>query len=275
MSANPAHGQGEGVQIHPTAIVDPAAVLGEGTVVGAYSIIGPRVVLGKNNKVGPHAVLEGNTVAGDQNQFFQFCSVGAAPQDLKYRGEDSRLIIGSRNIIREFVTLQPGTEGGGMQTVIGDGNLFMANSHVGHDGIVGNGNVIANSAAVAGHVKLGNNTIVGGLTGLHQFVRLGDLCITGGGTMVAQDIPPFCIAQGDRATLHGINVIGLERRGVPSEEIRALKLAYRRLFLGKGVMKERVERTLAELPESTHVKILCDFVSSAERGVARAGRGDS
>ncbi len=259
-------------QIHPTAIVDPAAKIGAGTVIGPYSIIGARVVLGKNNRIASHVVIEGNTSIGDENQFFQFCSVGAAPQDLKYRGEDSILSIGSKNIIREFVTIQPGTAGGGMRSTIGDGNLFMANSHLGHDGVVGNGNIIANSAAIAGHVTMGNFTVVGGLVGIHQFVRLGDYAMLGAGAMVNQDIPPFCIAQGDRARLCGINVIKLERVGVSTEEIRAVKAAYRGLFLGKGKMRDRVERVRSEFSSSTQVKVLCDFIASAERGVTRAGR---
>lgn len=260
------------VPIHPTAIVDPAATIGEGTVIGAYAIIGPKVVLGKNNRISSHVVIEGNTVVGDDNQFFQFCSVGAAPQDLKYRGEDSILSIGSKNIVREFVTIQPGTSGGGMRSVIGDRNLFMANSHLGHDGIVGDGNVIANSAAIAGHVVMGSFSVVGGLVGIHQFVRLGDYAMLGAGAMVPQDIPPFCIAQGDRARLCGINVIGLERRGISAEEIRAVKAAYRGLFLAKGKMRDRIERVRGELSGSSLVSTLCDFVASADRGVTRAGR---
>lgn len=260
------------VQIHPTAIVDPSATIGSGTSVGPYSIIGPRVVLGKNNRIAAHVVLEGNTVIGDENQFFQFCSVGAAPQDLKFRGEDSTLTIGSKNIVREFVTLQPGTSGGGMRTVVGDANLFMANSHLGHDCIMGNGNVIANSAAIAGHVTVGSFTVIGGLAGIHQFVRLGDFCMLGAGIMAPQDIPPFCIAQGDRARLFGVNVIGLERRGVGADEIRSIKLAYRSIFLGKGGMKERVAQARAEYPQSQLVKSLCDFIATAERGVTRASR---
>jgi UDP-N-acetylglucosamine acyltransferase len=156
--------------IHSTAVVAPEAEIGDGCSVGPYSVIGPKVKLGNGCRVGSHVVIEGNTTIGDENQIFQFASVGAAPQDLKYHGEDSTLQIGSRNIIREYVTLQPGTEGGGMQTTIGDQNLFMACCHVGHDCRVGHRNVFANSAALAGHVTIGNGVIVGGLSGVHQFV---------------------------------------------------------------------------------------------------------
>jgi UDP-N-acetylglucosamine acyltransferase len=262
----------QGVQIHATAIVDSRAQIGEGTVIGPYCIVGSDVVIGKDNHLASHVVIEGHTKVADNNKFFQFCSIGAIPQDLKYRGEPSTLEIGSKNIIREFVTLQPGTSGGGMRTVIGDNNLFMANSHLGHDGFVGNNNVIANSAALAGHVTIGSFIVIGGLVGVHQFVRLGDHSIIGAGAMVAQDIPPFCIAQGDRARVCGINVIGLERRGISVEEISTLKLVYRRIFLAKGKMQQRLTEALKESGQHVYAKQLCDFVASATRGVARAGR---
>lgn len=262
----------DGVEIHATAIVDPAARIGRGSVVGPYSIIGPAVVLGENNLLASHVVIEGKTTVGDSNHFFQFCSVGSRPQDLKYRGEESELIIGSKNSIREFVTLQPGTSGGGMKTVIGDSNLFMANSHIGHDGIIGSGNVFANSAAIAGHVTIGNYTVVGGLVGIHQFVRLGDNCLLGGGAMVVQDIPPFCIGQGDRARIVGINVVSLERRGVSVAEIQLVKSAYRKLFVAKGKMRDKLESVEVETAQSPLALQLVDFVRSSERGVARAGR---
>jgi UDP-N-acetylglucosamine acyltransferase len=261
----------ESVKVHPTAIVAEGAVLGEGTEVGPYSIIGPRVVLGARNKIASHVVIEGNTTIGQENHFFQFCSVGSAPQDLKYKGENSRLIIGDRNLVREFVTLQPGTEGGGMLTSIGSGNLFMANSHVGHDGMIGDRNVFANSAAIAGHVTVGSFVVVGGLVGVHQFVRLGDSCLLGGGAMVTQDIPPFCICQGDRARLCGVNVVSLERRGVGEEEIREIKGLYRKLFVAGGILKEKIESLKKEVT-SPHAKAMIEFVGAAERGVAGAGK---
>ena len=260
------------VEIHPTAIVSPQAAIGEGSSIGPYSIVGPKVVIGKRNRIASHVVLEGNTKLGDDNQLFQFCSIGAAPQDLKYRGEDSVLEIGNKNLIREFVTIQPGTEGGGMKTKIGDQNLFMANSHIGHDCLIGNSNVIANSAAVAGHVTIGNQIVAGGLIGVHQFVRIGDHAIIGAGAMIAQDIPPFCVAQGDRARLFGINVIGLERRGIEPEQIKALKLAYRKLFLAKGRLQDKVKSVLSELGSFPCIEQLCTFVVAAERGIARAGK---
>lgn len=261
-------------QIHPTAIVDPSAQIGAGTVVGPYSIIGPHVRLGETNKVGPHVVIEGHTKIGNKNTIFQFASVGAAPQDLKYRGEPSELLIGDGNIIRECVTLQPGTAGGGMVTRIGDGNLFMANTHVGHDSIVGDRCVLANSAALAGHVTIGNGVIVGGLSGIHQFVRIGDIAMIGAGAMVAQDIPPFCMAQGDRATVQGLNRIGLERNGCSKEEFAVLRETYRLVFVSsspevKGkVFKDRVSFARSLAGQSPRAAAFLDFLQSSERGVA-------
>lgn len=263
--------------IHPTAIVDPSVTLGEGTSVGAYSIIGAGVSIGCNNRIGPHVVIEGNTRIGDENEFFQFCSVGGRPQDLKYRGEPSELHIGNRNIIREYVTLQPGTSGGGMVTRIGDSNLFMANTHVGHDSVVGNRCIMANSAALAGHVILGDGVVIGGLVGIHQFVKIGDLVMIGGGAMVTRDIPPFCIAVGDRATLQGLNHIGLERSGVSREEIALLRKVYRDILIGDSIetkgmrFKERVERTRALAQGTPKCAAFVAFIDRSERGIAQHG----
>jgi UDP-N-acetylglucosamine acyltransferase len=260
--------------IHPTAIISDGAVIGEGSTVGPYSIIGPNVVMGRNNRIGPHVVIEGHTTIGDENGIFQFASVGAAPQDLKFRGEPSRLTIGNANFIREFVTLQPGTSGGGMLTSIGDGNLFMANSHVGHDAHVGSHNVFANSAALAGHVIVGSYTTIGGLVGIHQFVKLGDLCFLGAGSMVTRDVPPFCIGQGDRAGLAGINKVGALRRGYSNEETAALKRLYREIFFGEGTMQSRIEtarKTYAGLKPGIE---MLDFIQASKRGVTMPrGRG--
>ena len=260
-------------QIHPTAIVDPAATIGARTTVGPYSIIGPKVVLGRDNVVGPHVVIEGITTIGDGNRVFQFASVGAQPQDLKFRGEPSELIIGNKNIIRECATLQPGTTGGGMITKIGDSNLFMANTHVGHDTFVGNRCVFANSCALAGHVIIGDGVIVGGLSGIHQFVKIGDVAMVGAGAMVSQDIPPYCLAQGDRAKIHGLNRVGLERNGGNRDDLSALRKIYRTVFtptspdvVGRS-FKERVAvaRGLVGLNERGLQFVA--FLESSERGV--------
>ncbi len=262
-------------EIHTTAIVAPGAVIGPDCVVGPYAVVGPNVRLGARNRIGSHAVLDGHTTFGDDNVVFPFASVGAAPQDLKYRGEPSTLTIGSRNIIREYVTLQPGTTGGGMKTVIGDGNLFMANSHIGHDSHIGSGNVFANSAAIAGHVTIHNKVTIGGLSGIHQFVVIGDQAIIGGGAMVSKDIPPFTMAQGDRARLVGLNKIGLERHGMTAEDISRLKKLYREVFFGDGTLHERV-RSLREVnvdfPAGT---AFLEFIGGSKRGVAATRRSGS
>lgn len=268
--------------IHPTAIVDPSATIGEGTTVGAYSIIGPHVVLGRHNTVGPHVVIEGHTRIGDGNTIFQFASVGSAPQDLKYRGEPSELIIGNKNIIRECATLQPGTTGGGMLTKIGDQNLFMANTHVGHDTFVGSRCVFANSAALAGHVIVGDGVIVGGLSGIHQFVRLGDVAMIGAGAMVSQDVPPYFMAQGDRAKIHGLNRVGLERNGGTREDLAAIRALYRGIFpprsggaTGRKTFKERLAAAKAEVGGNARAAQVIEFLETSERGIcSHHGLGD-
>jgi UDP-N-acetylglucosamine acyltransferase len=262
------------VSIHPTAIVDPAATLGAGTTVGAYSIIGPHVVLGENNTVGPHVVVEGRTFVGSGNTFFQFCSVGAAPQDLKFKGEPSELRIGDNNTIREFVTLQPGTAGGGMLTSIGSRNLFMANTHVGHDCVVGDRNIFANSAGLSGHVTVGNGVVVGGLSGIHQFVRLGDVAMIGGGAMVTEDIPPYCIAQGDRAKIQGLNRLGLERNGGTPDDFAALRRVYRIMFVAKDdkgkqiLFKDRLAAAAEESKGNPRAEAFVKFLLESKRGIA-------
>lgn len=264
------------IEIHPTAIVAPGAQLGVGSRVGPYAVIGPEVALGRGTIIGPHVVIEGRTRGGDQNQFFPFCSIGGRPQDLKYHGEESVLELGHRNIIREYVTLQPGTKGGGMLTKIGSENLFMAGTHVGHDCVVGDGNVFANLASLAGHVTVGSFATLGGLSAVHQFTRVGSLAFIGGGSMVVQDAPPFCIVQGDRAKLYGVNKIGLQRRGFTEGVVKDLHRLYKRLFLGAeggaGTLKDRLDLLEAEYADqggegATAIKELLSFVRSSARGV--------
>lgn len=254
-------------QIHSTAVIHDGAVIGEGTTIGAYSVIGPHVRLGKANRIASHVVIEGHTSIGCNNQVYQFASVGAAPQDLKFRGEASTLEIGDGNIIREYTTLQPGTAGGGMRTTIGDKNLFMANSHVGHDCHIGSANVVANSVALAGHVTVGSYVTLGGISAVHQFVRLGDYCFLGGGSMVAHDVPPYCIVEGNRAALAGLNVIGLERRGFNASDIDKLRSIYKRLFLDSGVFRVRLEALRPELAAFPAGVVLLNFIDSSERGL--------
>lgn len=260
--------------IHPTAVVTPGAELDGGVQVGPYAVIGPHVRIGKDTCVGSHSVVEGRTTIGCDNRIFQFASVGAVPQDMKYRGEDSALTIGDRNTIREFATLNIGTRGGGMETRIGNDNLFMVYSHVGHDCRIGNHVILANCATLAGHVTLEDYVGVGGLAAIHQFTRIGESAYLGGGAMVANDVPPYCLAQGDRARLFGLNRVGLERRGFGEAQKRALKQAYRTFFFEGLSLKdavERIRREQADFPEAVH---LADFIAASQRGICRP-RGTS
>jgi UDP-N-acetylglucosamine acyltransferase len=257
------------MSVHPTAIVAPGAKLHETVEVGPYAVIGPQVSIGAGTTVGPHAVIEGRTRLGERNRVFQFASVGAQPQDLKYAGEDSALEIGDENLIREFTTLHKGTTGGGGVTRIGNGNLFMAYAHVAHDCQVGNGCVFANAATLGGHVEVGDHVILGGLAAVHQFTRVGRHAFIAGGSMVVMDVPPFCTAQGDRAELAGINSIGLARHGFTEDQIGRVKEAYRILFRSKLPLEEAVERLRTELGDQSEIQTLLAFVTSSQRGITR------
>jgi UDP-N-acetylglucosamine acyltransferase len=257
------------MSVHPTAVVGPGAKLHPTVEVGPYAVIGGQVTIGAGTTVGPHAVIEGRTRIGERNKVFQFASVGAQPQDLKYAGEDSALEIGDENLIREFTTLHKGTTGGGGVTRIGNGNLFMAYAHVAHDCQVGNGCVLANAATLGGHVEVGDHVILGGLAAVHQFTRIGKHAFVAGGAMVVMDVPPFCTAQGDRAELVGVNSIGLARHGYTEEQIGRVKEAYRILFRSKLPLEEAVERLRTELGDQSEIQALLSFVTSSQRGLTR------
>jgi UDP-N-acetylglucosamine acyltransferase len=256
-------------KIHPAAVIDPRAELAADVEVGPYAVIGAGVRIGKGSKIKAHAVVEGRTTLGEDNVIFQFASVGSVPQDLKYRGEPSELVIGNRNTIREYVSLNPGTSGGGMVTKIGDQNLLMMYCHIAHDCIIGNRNIVANGATLGGHVVLEDFVIVGGLTGIHQFVRIGASAILGAGSMVSKDVPPFCNATGDRASLHGLNVEGLRRRGFSKEQVDSLRKAYRIIFQSKLRVKEALEKVREEISQTPEISALVDFVANSQRGVCR------
>lgn len=266
--------------IHPSAIVADGAKVAAGVKIGAYAVIGENVSLGEGTQVNAHAVVDGYTTIGKNNVIFQFASVGSVPQDLKYRGEASRLEVGDNNIIREYVTLQPGTEKGCMVTKIGDGNLFMVGTHVGHDALIGNQNVFANYCSLAGHVVVGNKVTIGGLSGIHQFVRIGDLAIMGAGAMVAQDIPPYCLAQGDHAKLLGLNKIGLNRAGFQSTELSRLRKLFRQVLWPRknedGVslsMSQRIEECQADYSDFEAARQFIEFIKAAgSRGIASVNR---
>ena len=258
-----------GVRIHPTAIVDGGAELDHEVQVDAYAIIGPTVRIGRGTRVGAHAVLDGRTTIGCDNHIFHHVSIGAAPQDLKYRGEDSELIIGDGNQIREFATLHTGTSGGGMVTRVGDRNLLMNYSHIAHDCRLGTRIVVANGAQLAGHVLVEDHVIVGALVGVHQFVRVGESAILGAGAMLSQDVPPFCNATGDRARLHGLNLVGLKRRGLAADVVTNIKRAYRLVFKSGLRLADALERARREIPASPEVEHFLAFIQSSERGLCR------
>lgn len=257
------------MSVHPTAIVHPEAKLHESVEVGPYAIIGAKVKIGAGTIVGPHSVVDGDTTIGERNRLFSHAVVGAMPQDLKYAGEMTRLVIGDENQIREFATLHIGTTGGGGVTRIGNKNLFMSYSHVAHDCVVGNGCVLANSVALAGHVEIADFVILGGLSAVHQFTRIGKHAFIAGGSMVAMDVPPYCTAQGDRAELAGLNTVGLSRHGVTDEQIGRIKEAYRILFRSKLGLNEAMSRLKAEHGGHPEIDHLLDFVGSSKRGLTR------
>ncbi len=258
--------------IHPTAIIDSTASLAAGVEIGPYAIIGKHVSIGTGTVVGAHAVIGDWTVIGENNQIFPQSSVGAPPQDLKYRGEDCWTRIGNNNMIREFATIHRGTVTGNSETVVGNNNLFMSYSHVAHDCIIGNGVVMANVATLAGHVTIEDNAILGGLVAVHQFTSIGTNAMVGGGTMVSLDILPYTTATSGRrrdTKLRGLNLIGLKRRGFSDETISHLKKAYRTLFMANLKLSDAVARIETEIKGCTEVDYLLAFIARSERGFSR------
>lgn len=255
--------------IHPTAVIDPGAKIDPSTAIGPYTIIGPNVTMGKNNRIGPFCVIE-NTVMGDDNEVISHASIGVKPQDLSYNGVPSMVIMGSHNKIRECVTIHRSTSVE-HPTRLGDGCLLMANSHVAHDCQLGNHIILANSTGIAGHVQLDDRVITSGMVGVHQFVRVGKLAMLSGGAMVPLDIPPFCTAQGERARLVGLNVVGMRRAGMKREEIMAVKRAFKTLFRSKLMLNEAIKQLEAENPIPA-VKEILQFCKNSKRGITAAKR---
>ncbi len=249
-------------RIHPSAVVEAGAVIGEGCSVGPFACIGPEVVLAPRVEVKSHAVVTGWTEIGEQTVIWPFACVGEVPQDLKFKGERSRLIVGARNRIREGATLNTGTEGGGGITRVGDDCLLMTGAHVGHDAQLGNHIVLANQVAIAGHCVIGDEVIIGGLSGVHQFVRVGRGAIIGAVTMVTNDVIPYGLVQGPRGELDGLNLVGLKRRGVGRADITALRAAYQMLAQGEGAFMERARR-LSDETDSKYVHEVTDFILAA------------
>jgi len=251
--------------IHKTAIIEEGATIGEDVTIGPFVTISSQTTIGKNTIIDAHAVIAGKTTIGEGNHIFSHAVVGSIPQDLKYNGEEVELIIGDNNKIREFTLINPGTEGGGSVTKIGNNNLLMGYVHLGHDVIMGNNCILANGATLAGHVELGNNVVIGGLTPVHQFVHIGDYAMIGGASALSQDIPPYCLAEGNRATLRGLNLTGL-RRAIERDEINALKVAYKELFESGEALQERAKELEVET-SSEHVKKLIEFITQSKRGI--------
>lgn len=255
--------------IHSTAIIETGAKIGKNVIVGPYSCIGKDVEIGDNTIVGPHVVITGKTTIGSGNQIFQFSSIGEAPQDKKYNGEETTLSIGDNNVIREFVTMNRGTAQGATATIVGSNNLFMAYSHVAHDAIIGNNVIFANGSTVAGHVEIGDWVILGGSVSVHQFCKIGAHAFIGGHSGVGQDIPPFVSAMGVLAKPFAINVEGLKRRGFSQAERTQISRAYKAIYR-KGLSLDDAKAVLVNMADdSEHVKLMLDFINASSRGLAR------
>ncbi len=254
--------------IHPTAVVHEGAQIDPSAEIGPYCVIGPHVRIGEKTRLIAHVVVDNHTTLGARNVVHPFASIGGAPQDLKFKGEPSRVVIGDDNTIREGVTINIGTQGGHMETRLGNNCLLMAYSHIAHDCTVGNRVILANGVGLAGHVEVHDFVILGGMSGVHQFCTVGRNAFIAGGALVAQNVPPFCIAQGDRAQLVGINVIGLKRAGWTRERINTVRETFKRLFLSDTTRMVALERTERELaPEHPEAAEICKFIRDSKRGV--------
>ena len=257
------------MSIHVTAIIDKGAKIDEGVVIGPYCVIGRNVRLSKGVTLHSHVCIEGFTSIGDNTTIYPFASIGHPPQDLKYNGENSTLKIGSNNIIREYVTIHPGTKLGEMKTTIGNNCLFMIGAHIAHDCKVGNNVIMANNATLGGHVKIGDYAIIGGLAAIHQYVRIGDHAIIGGVSAVVEDVIPYGSAVGDRATLTGINAIGMKRKEIPNKTIHAIRKLYRMIFEDTSInFEQRLNKVGTELKDFPEVIKIIDFLKSpGKRGI--------
>lgn len=262
--------------IHPTAIVENSARLGQEVIIGPYCVVGPDVELGDRVTLVSHVVVAGRTKVGAGTRIYPFASIGHPPQDLKYKGEPSQLVIGSNNVIREHVTMNPGTEGGGLVTRVGNNCLFMVGAHVAHDCIIGDNVIMANNATLGGHVQVGDFAILGGLSAVHQFVRIGRHAMIGGMSGVENDIIPYGSAMGDRAHLSGLNIVGLKRRGFSRDDIHVLRTAYRLLFAQEGTMAERVDDVESIYRDNEGVMDIVQFVrGSSQRAVCQPKVGQA
>ena len=256
-------------KIHPTAIVEPGAEIGVGVSIGPYSIIGSKVKIGDHCEVQSHVVMTGRVQLGKKNLISSFASVGSRPQDLKYRGEDSELVIGDNNMFREYCNLSLGTEGGGGKTVIGSDNLFMVYTHVAHDCQVGNRVIAANCVALAGHATVDDGAVLGGLSAVHQFCRVGRLAMIAAGAVVTQDVVPFGMVHGDRARINGLNVVGLRRLGVKNADLQGIKSMYHLVFDSSLTLDDAIARIVKDVEDSEFRRVWLDFLKDSERGLCR------
>lgn len=262
-----------GAEIHPSAIVEEGATIAEDVTVGPFCHIGPKVTLHKGVRLMSHVVVQGITEVGEDTLVHPFAVLGGIPQDLKFKGEETSLMVGKRNRIREHVTMNTGTEGGGGMTRVGDDGLFMAGCHVAHDCHVGNNVIIVNNAALAGHCVIEDEVIIGGLSGVHQWVRIGRGAIIGAVTMVTNDVIPHGLVQAPRGVLDGLNLVGLKRRGVARSDITALRAAFQMLAQGEGAFQDRARR-LGEETESDFVREIVAFVTAgSDRSFLTPGKG--
>lgn len=257
------------MSIHPTAVVEPGAQIDPSCEIGPYAVIGGDVVLGPKNVVSAHAVVKGHTTLGAGNRVFPHAVLGEIPQDLKYKGEPTRLAVGDGNTFRECVTINLGTEGGGGVTTIANRCLFMAYSHVGHDCVIGDGAIIANCVALAGHILLEDHVHISGLAAAHQFTRIGRLAFVSGLTGVTMDVPPYCMVTGGRAELAGLNTVGLQRAGMTEEQIGRVKQAYKVLFRSNLGLSESLAQLDEELGTHPEIQHLVRFVRASQRGIVR------
>lgn len=255
--------------IDPSALIYQGAELAAGVVIGPRAIIGPKVKLHKNVKVGAGAIVSGKTEIGEGTEIYPFATVGSDPQDLKYKGEDTELKIGKGNKIREYVNISTGTVNGGGLTQIGDENLIMVYSHIAHDCIIGDRCILANGVHLAGHVQVQNSVVFGGMSGGHQFTRFGERAMVAAGAIVVQDVPPFCLVQGDRARISGLNVVGLRRADLPKDRISDIKNMFRIVFNENLTLEDAISRIEADIPESLPRASFLAFLQKSERGICR------
>ncbi|MDX8392046.1 MAG: acyl-ACP--UDP-N-acetylglucosamine O-acyltransferase [Mariprofundaceae bacterium] len=261
--------------IHPTAIVAEGAKIASDVKIGPYCTVDEHVSIGEGCELISHVVLSGHTTIGKNNRIFPFTAIGMEPQDLKYHGEASTVEIGDNNVIRENVTINTGTEGGGMQTCIGSNNMLMAYVHIAHDCLLGDETILANCVTLAGHIKIQDGAIIGGMSAVHQFVRIGRCAMIGGMSGITKDVPPFCLtAGGYRPGLAGLNIIGLKRRGFSLDDISKLKHAYRILLQGSASLSDKITQAEAELDVHPQVRELLEFVRTAKRGLTIHRRDD-